>query len=59
MEETNSLADLTITELKEVCRSYRLPVSGAKEVLLQRLVPFIEALANFDDGDEIASFEES
>ena len=55
----NALADLTVAELKEVCRSYGLPVSGAKDVLLQRLVPFIEALANFDDGDEMASLEES
>ena len=46
-------------ELKEVCRSYGLPVSGTKDVLLQRLLPFIDALANFDEANEMASFEES
>ena len=50
---------LIMVELKEVCCSYRLPVSGTKDVLLQRLLLFIDALANFDEANEMASFEES
>ena len=55
----NSLSDLTVVKLKEVCYLYRLPVSSTKDVLLQQLLPFIDTLANFDKANEIASFEES
>ena len=53
----NSLSNLTVIKLKEVCRACGLAVSGNKDALLQRLLPFIDGLNNFEDGDEV-SFEE-
>ena len=56
-DDDNSLSNLTVVELKEVCRAHGLAVSGNKDALLQRLLPFIDGLNNFEDGDEV-SFEE-
>ena len=56
-DDDNSLSNLTVVELKEVCRAYGLAVSGNKDALLQRLLPFIDGLNNYEDGDEV-SFEE-
>ena len=56
-DDDNSLSNLTVVELKEVCRACGLAVSGNKDALLQRLLPFIDGLNNYEDEDEV-SFEE-
>ena len=55
-EEDNSLGDLTVVELKEVCRVCSLAVSGNKDALLQRLLPFMNALNNYEE--EEVSFDD-
>ena len=43
-EEPSSLSDMNCNDLKDVCRAYVLPVSGQKDDLIQRLLPFMHAL---------------
>jgi len=38
-------------QLKDICRTYGLPVSGNKPDLLQRIIPFLQALNTIDDDN--------
>ena len=43
-EDSEDINKLTVKELKAICRTCHLPVSGRKDALIARIVPFLEAL---------------
>ena len=57
-ESTDSLKDLTVAELKDVCRACGLTVGGRKEHLVDRTTVFMESLSHFDGTAENVSLDE-
>ena len=47
-QENISLSDTACVELRDVCKVCWSLVSGRKDDLLSRLMPFVEALSMFD-----------
>ena len=44
-DKEDNILNLTLTKLKDTCRSHSLSVSGAKIVLILRIAPHIKALS--------------
>ena len=57
-ENNNSLDNMTVIDLKDICRVYRLSTSGLKKDFVTRLSEIIELLAVHDDKAAAESLEE-
>ena len=55
--EPSTLSDITCAGLWDICRVHGLLVSGRKDDLVSRLMPFIEALSTFDGENSNEHFE--
>lgn len=59
LDDQEELSRLTVTNLKEICREYNLPVSGTKSVLIERIEQHQrEQQKNNDDISTVGSFDE-
>lgn len=51
-ESDNDISKMTARELKEICRTCNLPVSGNKQALISRIVPCMQALRDMNAKEQ-------
>ena len=57
-ENNDSLNNMTVVDLKDICRAYGLSTGGLKNDLVARLSEFMESLAVYDDDAAVGLLEE-
>lgn len=50
-DKGENLMDLTVIELKDICRTHGLTVGGRKADIVERLTSFMETLSTIDEDD--------
>ena len=54
-KNNNSLDNVTVVDLKDICRAHGLSAGGLKKDLVARLSEFMESLVVHDDNDAAAA----
>ena len=60
-EDSEDINKLTVKELKAIYRTCHLPVSGRKDALISRIVPFLEALQQMieEESNDVNDVDEN